>query len=483
MLPEPLLLWRGVTMEEYRDGRWHRQRRHEEPLRTQAITRDSRRILQEIKLEPTDSEVLFGLRPIVSAVAAASRRPDPAFNVIDGTIFRAYGRAATFDYRVVSEADPALPQVGEAWAPADRLNRLLEMPSGLRPRLAEIAERVVEGIPPDDVAGRAKALESYLRDSGQFGYTLRLEVVDPALDPVVDFLVNRKEGHCEYFASALTLLLRSVDIPARMVNGFKGGDWNDLTRALSVRQKHAHSWVEAVIDSGPDRPTRWLTLDPTPATERAKSVARVGGFRANFRQLTDLVRFIWVFYVVGYNSERQDKFLYQPIRDLVREARQGFSIMRAGLTKMVANLLQIRDLRLFSVRGFFVSFTVLLVLVGLFRAARWAVLRVVRWLRGEDEEASSHAAGAVYYRRLALILSECGLERPPAETHSEFARRAAVFLSGRDSKSDAVADVPSLVVDAFYRVRFGHFDLSPAEHSDLESRLDDLEGSLGAEQG
>ena len=73
-------------------------------------------------------------------------------------------------------------------------------------------------------------------------------MVDPSLDPVEDFLVNRKRGHCEYFASALALLLRSIDIPARMVNGFKGGDWNELAQSMNVRQKHAHSWVPSLED-------------------------------------------------------------------------------------------------------------------------------------------------------------------------------------------------------------------------------------------
>ena len=102
--------------------------------------------------------------------------------------------------------------------------------------------------------------------------------IDPNLDPVEDFLVNRKEGHCEYFASALALLLRSIDIPARMVNGFKGGDWNELTQTMNVRQKHAHSWVEAYVG----RRTRAIRRSGSPstrrpATSRDESVAQVGG--------------------------------------------------------------------------------------------------------------------------------------------------------------------------------------------------------------
>ena len=72
----------------------------------------------------------------------------------------------------------------------------------------EIAAPLVEDVQaeePESTSARARALEAYLRESGQFGYTLQMNVVDPSLDPVEDFLVNRKEGHCEYFASALAL--------------------------------------------------------------------------------------------------------------------------------------------------------------------------------------------------------------------------------------------------------------------------------------
>ena len=116
-----------------------------------------------------------------------------------------------------------------------------------------------------------------------------MESIDHRLDPVEDFLVNRKSGHCEYFASALALLLRSVNIRSRVVNGFKGGDWNELTETLNVRQKHAHSWVEAYVGlRTPDRIPIWITLDPTPAAERKQSIAQVGGIAGNFRPLTDL---------------------------------------------------------------------------------------------------------------------------------------------------------------------------------------------------
>lgn len=485
MIPgEEALLWRGVTMEEYTDARWHRMRRSSttfpNPRRPLAGTR---RVLQEIKLESSDSEVLFGLRPMVMATSVNRNRPDPFLNYYDGTMLQTLGRPGAYDYQVYSDIGALNPQPGEQALGSAGKKRLLAIPDALRPRLEEIALKEVAGIPPEDIEGRARAIERYLRDSGQFSYSLRMDVIDPTVDPVEDFLVNRKQGHCEYFASALTLMLRAVGIHARMVNGFKGGDWNDLAQVLSVRQKHAHSWVEAYLGTRGTNSPYWLTLDPTPELERAESVAKVGGVKVNFLQITDLVRYIWVFYIVGYNAERQNRFLYQPVQALIGEARKGYGMLKDATKSTFAKLFDVRDVRYWiSFRGFFVSFSVLLVLVGLFRAARWALPGLFNRWNGAGSRAALLTVGTAYYRRMAQLLAECGLERPPAETQAEFARRAYVFLTGRGSATEAVAEVPSLVADAFYRVRFGHLDLGPDDLKLLDARLDELEATLRAGQ-
>ena len=138
-----------------------------------------------------------------------------------------------YDYEVISDPDPSAAQPHEAPPSNVRHALLLSMPEDLKARLRadrRAAGREDQGGGPAGIAARARALEAFLRDSGQFSYTL----ADGSrwtrkLDPVEDFLVNRKEGHCEYFASALALCCAPIDIPARMVNGFKGGDWNELT--------------------------------------------------------------------------------------------------------------------------------------------------------------------------------------------------------------------------------------------------------------
>ena len=83
-----------------------------------------------------------------------------------------------------------------------------------------------------------------------------------------------------------------------------------------------------------------------------------------------------------------------------------------------------------------------------------------------------------FYRRLLNLLSGYGLERPPAETPREFARRAAVFLSGHGSGTESVADVPPLVIDAFYQVRFGDHSLGDGDLAHVTARLDALESRL-----
>ena len=471
--------WRGVSMDWYEGGRWSRPEfkpngytfPHPERSRKNQILR------QLIKMEPSDNPVLFGLRP-VCGVEVQERRLE--FNEADGTLFRPDPRSVTFDYSVDSLEDANLPQPGEQYPSRNYLRRLTAMPAELKRKLRPIAMEQIKDLDEEDLQGQAEALERYLRDSGQFQYTLVMDQIDPDLDPVEDFLINRKAGHCEYFASALALMLRSVDIPARMINGFKGGDYNGIAGVTTVRQKHAHSWVEALVDrtDEPDQLPVWVTLDPTPADQRNASVARVGGMASHFYQVTDFVRYIWIFYVVGFNSERQDRFLYGPIRELIKEAKNGYAIMG----EVIRGWLHFPSLEsFFSLRGFLVSFAGLLLIAGMARLAAWLVGRIIRRFRAGKAQDSPGMAGIHFYRRLLRLLGEYGLDRPAAETPMEFARRAAVHLSGLGSGTEAVADVPALVVEEFYRIRFGEHTIREDDFDRVTARLDALEAHLHPE--
>ena len=470
--------WRGVTLDRYDRGRWFRpqHKARGSTLGGSNLLKNPPIIRQIIKLEPNDSPVLFGLRPILDVVTA-DQRASPELYGSDGTIFRTDPRSVTYDYVVESSASMADTQPSELYPGGDYRLRLVSIADGLKERLRAIALEKVKGIDAADIQGKAAALDAYLRESGEFRYSLQMSIEDPNLDPVEDFLLNRKAGHCEYFASALALLLRSVDIPSRVVNGFKGGDHNAVSGIITVRQKHAHSWVEALVGRAEDNNQSpiWLTLDPTPADQRNESVAKVGGIASNFYQITDLVRYVWIFYVVGFNSDRQNRFIYGPIRNLIQEARRGFGLI-GDLIRSWLHFPSVESF--FSLRGFAVSFLALLILVGLVRAMAWAIRRVVRKIQGPKVENPSGMAAIQFYRRLLQLLSGFGLERPPAETPREFARRAAVLLSGQGSGNEGVADVPPLVVDAYYQLRFGEHTIRDDDFRHVTARLDALEARL-----
>ncbi len=479
--PDDEPLWRGVTMLRYESGRWHRQNRG-----TQAVVsfkddprmKTGKLIRQRIKLEPLDSPALFGIRPMLDTSSFSQASP-PSFSTNDGTLFRSDVFSGEYDYEVVSDRTATGPQSHEA-PPSTEDDAFLSMPPGLKAKLRAIAEPVVAGIDPAGTAGttaRARALEAFLRESGKFTYTLQMEIIDHTIDPVEDFLVNRKSGHCEYFASALALLLRSVDIRSRVVNGFKGGDWNELTESLNVRQKHAHSWVEAYAGiTNPEKLPVWIALDPTPVAERKQSIARVGGFAGNFRPITDSLRHVWIFYVIGYDHDRQDRLIYAPMRTIAKEIKDQYLKMGSRIRRWFANIFHFENVSSFiSVRGFFVSFLIGLFLVGAGKVVFRLMQPLLGWLRGPSPDSGSLQPGILFYRRLAQMLGELELERAPSETQGEFARRAQEVISAGGPQSESVKDVPGEVVDAFYRIRFGHLQLEPESLEAISNRLDALE--------
>jgi transglutaminase-like putative cysteine protease len=482
IVPNEEQLWRGVGMARYDRGRWRKMAVHPTTLSIdRSRHREYAQIRQQIKLEATDNPILFGHRPILE-VSYANKRLSPEFNEADGSIIRQDSRPQAVEYTVISSTDPNQIQLKERFPGPIAKVDILSISPELKAQLRPIAEKVVEGTDPTDRHERAQRILHYLRESGLFSYTLQMDVIDSSIDPVADFLLNRKQGHCEYFASAQTLLLRSIDIPARLVNGFKGGDWNDLAGVLNVRQKHAHSWCEVLLaDKGvhPDDPPHWETLDPTPATERNRSVAMVGGVSMGVRQFSDFVRYIWTFYIVGFNFDRQQRFLYEPIRRLFLEAKHGFQMMGQGLRVAFDWLFHFPDVTSFiSFRGFLVTFFTLTFLLAVSRLGMIVARRLRRIWGGSRKDHSGLAAGVFFYRRLVSLLEAYGLERPPAETPREFARRAAGFLAGHGSGNESVADVPPLVVDAYYRIRFGQIDLDPEALHQVENRLDALEARL-----
>jgi protein-glutamine gamma-glutamyltransferase len=163
----------------------------------------------------------------------------------------------------------------------------------LDPRVAKLAREVTSGAPTE--YDKAKAIESYLKKN--YGYTLNLRPTNG--DPLAEFLFETREGHCEYFATAMVILLRSLRIPARVVNGFQMGEYNDINEYYTVRERDAHSWVEAYFPGA----HAWIEFDPTPSA--GMNDYSHGGFIAQMRKYMDAAEVFWLDYVVTLDRDEQ----------------------------------------------------------------------------------------------------------------------------------------------------------------------------------
>lgn len=177
--------------------------------------------------------------------------------------------------------------------PEDRLAYTQLPNSPLVDRIRELAAEEMTGPTAPEMMLQAT---KYLRQN--YGYTLEQDM-RPDEDPIEHFLFDSKEGHCEYFATALVLMLRSRGIPARLVNGFYTTDWNELAQLFIVKQSDAHTWVEAWSDD-----LGWLTIDPTPAGSAGRGAygEQPLSYVAAF---SEFLRIQWQRYVIDYTQPRQ----------------------------------------------------------------------------------------------------------------------------------------------------------------------------------
>lgn len=306
----------------------------------------------------------------------------------------------------------------------------------------------INAVPPELAERVAHALTSHLSASGRFSYTLELVRGDDRLDPVEDFLENTTSGHCNRFASALTLMLRSQGIPARIVLGFMGYETEDEGK-YEIRQCHAHSWVEALIrrEENGKPVAKWLTLDPTPTGE----VAQTSEF--NLRNWWEAMRINmagWFRnFIVEYDSAQQDR---------------AASLIGFGLHPSM------RQMQLFLLGP---DGNEWWRLVGLGAALFGGVVGVNHWRKRRLRHRVMDEPSTSFYRQFLDVLSQrLQLTRLQSQTPVEFAAVAGGRL-GPD-----FADLPGEAAVAYYRVRYGGERLADDERSRLDTRIAGLDAAL-----
>lgn len=444
---------RGTSFDAYDGRRWTRThtggeriRRYGEDFLLTRYAEPGRDHPWQISLEHIDQEVVF-LPPHTVAVEVPPRYASGLDVGRDLTIYPGlelrYEDADSLGLRYTAwtSGDPSeepIDTLGE-----DDLRRYLALPPG-HESLRAIAEAWTAGATTP--RARAEAILARLHGPA-FTYTTRMEDVGDR-PPLVWFLEVGRRGHCEYFASAMAILLREVGVPTRNVTGFASAHFNSYGRYYAVRSGDAHAWVEAYLPG-----EGWVRFDPTPASdEPASALARMV---AEARALADAIRSRWDEWIVGYDLRAQ--------RDFARAVGRLFS--GEGGASERTHVEEQDDGRS---QAPWRAIGIVVALVALFALAD----RAYRALLAPPEKKAPTPDAAVreiiaLYRELERELARLGTPRPPSATPLEHARA----LSAQGARSAAIA---AKVTARYLDVRFGGVVIDATELAALRAEVRSL---------
>jgi hypothetical protein len=350
-------------------------------------------------MEPIGTEVFF-LAPTPSILRGNYR-----YVTMDraGAVFNMDGAHPIARYEGWSDLESAKPSRNDDDArPVDQV--YLNLPP-LDPRIRALAQQITARSQSD--YERATTIENYLRT--RYGYTLELPGT-LADDPVAEFLFVRRKGHCEYFASAMAIMLRDLGIPTRMVTGFRGAEFNDLTSQYVVRQSNAHAWVEAFFPE-----YGWVTFDPTPSA----SMARATGW-ARVALYVDAMKSFWRDWIVSYDAGQQRTLGQEAVaggREWVQRVKDWY---RQYYRRLLSRARSVSDSASSSPQRWGPAAVVItVILLLLINMGRLRSLLLRRRLVASPGNAPRLAA-ALWYERMTRTVGKRGWKKAPAQTPQEF---------------------------------------------------------------
>lgn len=436
--PPATLDWyfRGTSLDRYDQGRWTQSRMNEPtplrrirnyqvlaphhrpeassnreyqppllPRRIDGFDASQTTSRAEIILEDQGIDLLF-LASTPLGVRLRPRGPLERSEVRGGfnDTFHVDKNPGPLSYEFVSrpiQPTPAeLAAVGNPPITAE-LEPYLQRSEAFSPRVRALAERITRGAP--NQLDKVRAVMRYL---GAFHYSLDLAPVPTdGTDPLEPFLFDTQAGHCEYFATALAVLLRDVGVPTRVVNGYYGAEYNEIGQFYAIRQADAHSWVEVHFgDLG------WVTFDATPPNGRTPTFSN---WWAGPRHVLDALRHRYLLYVIDFDIDKQVAILE-----------------RLGVARRARN------------QRISVSWTTL----GAWTTIALLAFGLVTWLRKPRNKIDPPEVSM--YRDLLRMFASAGWEKRPNESSLRFARRLA------DASAPAGAAFLGFAI-AYDNVRFG----------------------------
>jgi hypothetical protein len=455
--------WRGVALDTFDNKSWSKSKKgYSEPyvkgerdffLLDYASDKDNLTI-QTVYLEPLDTPALFALsRPIAIQGNFEILKKDS-----EGAVSFLRNNTDRLSYKVYSDTN--VPSANELRTDDEQYKtetmRYLQLPLNMDRRIAKLGEQITQK--SNNRFDKAKAVENYLQT--QFGYTLEMKAKGD--EPLADFLFNVREAHCEYFATAMAVILRTQGIATRVVNGFQSGEYNETADVFVVKQKDAHSWVE-VYFPGEDA---WIPFDPTPAAE--ENAALNNGITRTFSKYLEALETFWIQYFVTYDNQEQ-RSLMRSVKNSFVEYQAKTSVWLNGLQHRLSDWW--KELRgdkglqasikavAFGIGYLLAAIFGIFSIVWLYRKIRqfdvWR--RIYAWLKSRNETTIVE-----FYERMQKVLASKGFTRAAHQTPLEFAFALNIPEAIR-------------ITEKYNRVRFGEKDLSKDETAEIENWLNDLE--------
>jgi hypothetical protein len=432
----PMLRWRGIALTNFDGRRWTNPEHATETLTArpdgwiflrrpeQAAELGVSGLQYTVFLQPMATSAIFTPGEPISLKGGFSSDNSESDWAISrssisrdstGSLFNPFHNYAPVRYMGLSRLPKldavALRAAGEEY-PSEIVATYLQLPPKLDARIPSLAKQMIgRAAKPYD---RARAIENFLRS--RYGYTLNL-AGKPGADPLANFLFVTRAGHCEYFASAMTILLRTLGIPAREVNGFLPGEYNELAGDYIIRGSDAHSWVEVYFPG-----SGWETFDPTPAAGPESA-----GWFSQLAKYVDWMQLTWSEWVINYDFSHQ----VQMAQTLQRTSRNWTQSVRAWFDHaQISNRQRLKSMQLrHGILGLLLPLLLIVWLMALRyewigKAIRW--LRLHWNLRAPESPQANPVLASRLYAELLRLLERHGFTRRPAETPLEFAASVRV---------------------------------------------------------
>lgn len=435
---------------------------------------------QKVLLKPSGSRYLFALAGVTNIKSA--RMITVRYSPTDGSV-QTDLVSLPLEYEVLSNNAPTKPDTLKLLAQQVTLTtpesdpQVLEQIRQYTLRPEVTGDMASEHIFPIDASNEeiARRIEHHLK--ANFQYTLDLtdsRKLFAGSDPVVAFLTKVKKGHCEYFASAMALMCQSLNIPARIVVGFKCDEYNTISGQYIIRQSHAHTWVEVLTARG------WVTFDPT--SGREANIRRTAGMMGSIKHFIDFLEYKWAEKVVAYENRDRQELIHQldnVMTSATYDASNWLLKLRHG-SEWMTGLTGESTFWNTSFR-ILVAVIILMILVIvcliIFYVIQQRRLRRRAARIGLDglpvDQQLRLARQLAFYDQLTQALHRHNIFRPVHLTPLEFSQ-TLVFLPG------TVFDAIRRLTNLFYRVRYGNATLPLERQKRLENLVQRLTQELDA---